>query len=62
MDSGFTWAVCVLGVFIVIRFTDLPIFAVYVIAQSLDFLKVLFGLYLINKGVWITNLVRKEEA
>ena len=61
MDSGFTWAVCVLCVFLITHFTKLPIFIVYTISMSLDILKVLFGLFLILKGVWITSLVGKKE-
>lgn len=61
MDSVFTWTVCVLTVFMITHFTNLPIFVVYTISLSLDILKVIFGLVLILKGVWITSLARKKE-
>ncbi len=61
MDSGFSWIVTVLGVFLVCRFTNWNIYWVYIFAQGLDLLKVLFGMYLINKGVWITNLVKNKK-
>jgi putative MATE family efflux protein len=60
MDSGFTWAVCVLTVFCITHFTNLPIFVVYTISLSLDILKVMFGLFIFFKGVWITSLARKK--
>ena len=59
-DSGFTWAVVVFTVFLLIRFTNLNVYAVYTVSLVLDILKVLFGSYMIRKGIWINNLVLVE--
>ena len=59
-DSGFTWLVVVVGVFLLIRFTTLNVYAVFAVSLALDLLKVIFGAYLIRKGIWITNLVKEE--
>lgn len=56
-DSVFTWVIPIPVAFLLCRFSALPILAVYAIVQSMDFIKVVIGYYLIKKGVWITNLV-----
>ncbi|MCQ2521240.1 MAG: MATE family efflux transporter [Lachnospiraceae bacterium] len=56
-DSVYTWVVCVSLMFILCKFTTLPILGVYIISQSMDVLKVIIGYILIKKKVWITNLV-----
>lgn len=56
-DSVFTWVIPIPVAFLLCRFSTLPILAVYAIVQSMDFIKVVIGYYLIKKGVWITNLV-----
>ena len=59
-DSGFTWAIQVLTVFLLIRFTKLNVYQIYAASLSLDVLKVVFGAILIRTGIWITNLVKDE--
>jgi len=61
-DSGFTWLVVVLTIYLIIQFTNLNVFVVYTVSLALDFLKVGFGAYLIQKGIWITNLVKQENV
>ena len=57
-DSGFTWAISVFSVFMLIRFTNLNVYQVYAIYLALDLLKVVFGAIMIRTGIWITNLVK----
>jgi Na+-driven multidrug efflux pump len=59
-DSGFTWLVIVLTVYLIIQYTKLDLFMVYTISLSLDILKVACGAWLIHKGIWITNLVKQD--
>lgn len=61
-DSGFTWVVVVLTVYLVTYYTNLNVFVVYTISLSMDILKVAFGAFLIQKGIWITNLVKKDSG
>lgn len=59
-DSGFTWVMCVPVAAALCHFTSLPILLIYVMVQSLDFIKTIIGYVLIRKGVWIANLVAEE--
>ena len=59
-DSGFTWLVVVGVDYLLVKYTSLNIYVIFAISQALDLLKVLFGAYLIRKGIWITNLVKVE--
>lgn len=63
-DSVYSWLIPLPAAFILCRFTNLPIFAVYAVIQSADIIKVIVGYILIKKGVWISNLVggSTEEA
>lgn len=56
-DSVFSWIISVPVCYILCFHTVLPIYAIYVIVQSCDIIKVFIGIVLIRKGVWITNLV-----
>ncbi len=56
-DSVYSWILPVPAAFLLCRFTDMPILAVYAIVQSADLIKVAVGYILIRKGVWITNIV-----
>lgn len=59
-DSVFSWVVSVPVAYILCFHTELPIVTIYVIVQACDMIKVVIGLILIKKGVWITNLVENE--
>ncbi len=56
-DSGFMWVIAVPAAFIMIRFTSLPIIPIFAISHSLNFIKDIFGYYLVKKGTWIKNIV-----
>lgn len=56
-DSVFSWLVSVPLAYVLCRFSPLSILAVLAIVQGTELIKVLFGYYLVNKGIWITNLV-----
>jgi len=60
-DSIYTWVLPVPLAFVLCRFTPISIYIIFVIIQSADIIKVLIGYKLIKKGVWVTNLVDKEE-
>ena len=55
-DSCFVWTCCVPVAFILSRFTSLPILPLYMICQSLEFIKCLLGARMIRQGKWIQNL------
>lgn len=56
-DSVYTWVVSVPLAFLLCSFTALPILAIYAVIQAADMIKLLVGYVLIQKGIWITNLV-----
>ena len=56
-DSVFSWVVSVPLAYTLCRFSPFSILAILAVVQGAELIKVLFGFYLVNKGIWITNLV-----
>ncbi len=56
-DSFFLWAVYVTTAFILTRFTNLPIFAIYFIVNSLYVIKSIIGIIMVRSKKWVVNLV-----
>ena len=56
-DSGYTWVVAVPLAWALVNYTALDIRAIYLCMQLADVIKVIFGHILIQKGVWINNMV-----
>ncbi len=57
-DSGFIWVLCVPLAFVLSRFTDMPIVAMYVCVQALELVKCVLGFILLRGKKWVKNLVR----
>lgn len=56
-DSGFTWGICVPIAWLLANMTTMPIVPLYLAVQALEFVKVVIGIYLVYKGVWVHNIV-----
>ena len=56
-DSGFTWGICVPVAYVLAYMTALPIVPLYLAVQSLELVKVIIGMSLVYKGVWVNNIV-----
>lgn len=56
-DSCFSWAVSVPAAYCLSRFTALPIVSIYLIVSALDLGKCLIGFAMIQRGVWVRNIV-----
>jgi len=56
-DSVFIWVVQASVVAILINFTSLPILPLFAISQSLNLIKAVVGIVLVNKGIWVKNIV-----
>ena len=56
-DSVFIWVVQASVVAILINFTSLPILPLFAISQSLNLIKAVLGIVLVNKGIWVKNIV-----
>lgn len=59
-DSVYSWVVTVPIAWLLCNLTSLPILTIYAIVQSADIIKLLVGYVLIQKGIWITNLVEEK--
>lgn len=59
-DCCFVWALQVTVAFILSRFTNLHVFAIFAICNGLDIIKCILGGWLIKKGSWIQNLAAKK--
>jgi len=57
-DSGYVWAICVPLAFCLSRFTALSIIPLYMICQSMEFIKCFLGARMLQKGTWIKNLTQ----
>lgn len=57
-DSAFTWGVTVPIAYVLANFTAMPIVPLYLLIQSLEFVKCVIGFILIKKGVWVRNIVK----
>ena len=55
-DGGFLWLCTVPLAFCLTRFTSIPILPVYILCQTPDLGKCIFGHILIKKGDWIQNI------
>lgn len=59
-DSIYTWVIPCPIAFALCRYTTLSIFVIFFIIQAADIIKVAIGYKLIQKGVWVTNLVEEK--
>ncbi len=60
-DSVYTWGVNVVVAYVLSRFTDMPIFPLYLCCQLVDIAKCILGLILVKKGIWINNIVDDKK-
>ena len=56
-DSGFLWLVSMPVVFLLVNFTTMSVLLVYAMCQMLNLIKGVVGIVLVEKGIWIRNLV-----
>ena len=56
-DSVYIWCVCYPIAFVLSRYTDLPIFPLFLTVNCVELIKVILGAVLLKKGTWAKNLV-----
>ncbi len=61
MDAGYMWIVSVPIIFLLSRFTALPVTLLFLITQCLDVPKGLFAISRLRKGHWIKNLAKNDD-
>ena len=55
-DGCYVWAAMVPIAFLLSRFTNIPILPLYILVNSTEVLKIVFGTAVLKKGKWIKNL------
>ena len=55
-DSCFCWAASIPAAFYLAHYTQVPILPMYAAVCSVELIKVVFGLTLVNKGIWIRDI------
>ncbi len=56
-DSVFSWCVSVPFAFALCHYSPFSILTILIMVQAADMIKVVIGLVLVRKGIWMTNLV-----
>lgn len=60
-DSVYIWCINVPIAYILSRFTGWNVFMIFILVQVADFVKCIIGFVLVKKGVWLQNIISKEE-
>ena len=60
-DSGFLWIATVPTVFILSRYTQMPIIPLYICAAVSELVKLVGGYILVKRGDWLQNIVEHEN-
>ena len=55
-DSCFCWVVSIPAAFFMAHYTAIPILPMYALVMSTELIKVVIGLTLVNKGIWIRDI------
>lgn len=61
-DSVYLWCVSIPLAFFLTRFTGLEIVIIYFFCKLADIVKCIIGFVLLKKGVWLQNIVAKQEG
>ena len=59
-DSCYMWCISIPVAYVLSRFTDLPVLALFAICNGLELIKCVFGYILLKSGKWVTNIVQDE--
>lgn len=60
-DSAYVWVICIPLAFVLSRFTDVPLPAMFFIIQSLNIIKCIIGFFLVKNKSWVNNLVTSVQ-
>ena len=60
-DSVYLWCVDIPLAYVLSRFTGLPMAPLFFCCQAIDIIKCMIGFVLVKKGVWLNNIVSREE-
>lgn len=60
-DSVFLWCASIPLAYVLSRYTTLHVVPLYLACQLIEIIKCIIGFILVKKGVWIHNIVQKED-
>lgn len=60
-DSVFTIVIRFTVTFLFAKFSHMNIYGIYLISELLEIIKIVIGTLLVKKGIWIHNIVKKED-
>lgn len=60
-DSVYMWVLVIPVATILAKHTTLSITVVFLLVQSLEFIKAVIGFFMVKSGVWLQNIVKEES-
>ena len=60
-DSVYLWVISIPLAYVLSRFTAMHIVPLYLCCQLIDIIKCIIGFILVKKGVWLNNIVVKDQ-
>lgn len=60
-DSVYTWVIVIPTATILAKYTTLGIALVFLLVQSLEFVKAIIGFFMVKSGVWLQNITSETE-
>lgn len=58
-DSVYTWVIVIPAATVLAKYTSLDIALVFLLVQSLEFIKAIIGFFMVKSGIWLQNIVEK---
>ena len=58
-DSVYTWVIVIPVATVLSKYTAFPIAVVFLLVQSLEFIKAIIGFFMVRSGVWLQNIVEE---
>lgn len=58
-DSVYTWVIVIPVATILAKYTSLGIVWVFLLVQSMEFIKAIIGYFMVKSGIWLQNIVEK---
>lgn len=59
-DSVYTWVLVIPVATILAKYTSLGIALVFLLVQSLEFIKAIIGFFMVKSGIWLNNMVEDK--
>lgn len=60
-DSVYTWVLVIPVATFLSKYTTLPIAVVFLLVQSMEFVKAVIGFFMVKSGVWLQNIVEENN-